>query len=111
MSSAAPGVEDAIVEGVRWAITSQIVSNPIPIETASSPEAASAPLAPTAVSPARTTAKAPPHATIAATTPATTRWEVRSGRVRRRLQHGGEQSGEARVQVLAAQRVQPGRAA
>src|SRR5215208_6853453 len=110
-SSAAPGVDHAMVTGFRSAIASQMVSSPIPIETASSPEAASAPLAPTAVSPARTTAKAPPHATIAATTPATTRWEVRSGRVRRRLQHGGEQSGEARVQVLPAQRVQPGGAA
>ena len=104
---------------MRVLAASQIVSTPMPIESASSPEAASAGVAPTAVRPVSTTANAPPQPTTAATTPATTRCPVRScvgsgraaagargsGRGPGRLQHGGQQSREARVEVLSAQRV------
>ena len=57
-SSAAPGVDQAIVTGMRWRTEIRIVDNPISTHRAARPEAAWAGVAPTPCRPASTTAKA-----------------------------------------------------
>ena len=69
-SSAAPGVDQAIVIGRRVRSESTIEPRPIATLTAVSPLAAWAGLAPTACSPVRTTTKELEKATSAETTPA-----------------------------------------
>ena len=69
-SSAAPGVDQASMIGIRWRLERKIVPIAIVTVTASSPEAASAGVAPTRCRPASTTAKAPVNPTSAETIPA-----------------------------------------
>ena len=71
-SSAAPGVDQATVIGRRVVTDSTIEPSPMRIVTASSPLAAWAGVAPTAVRPCRTTTKALVKPTRAVTTPAAT---------------------------------------
>src|SRR5208283_2130400 len=69
--SAAPGVDHAEDIGIRHATLSPIPANPIAIDKAIRPDAASALLAPTAVSPLMMTAKDEANPTKAVMTPAT----------------------------------------
>ena len=72
MSSAAPGVDQAMLTGIRVRSPSTTATAPDARQTASSPDAACRSSAPTARSPARTTGNAPPKPTSAVTTPAST---------------------------------------
>src|SRR4051794_31026280 len=71
-SSAAPGVDQASVSGIRWRRTSHKMPTAWVAQTASSPEAASAGVAPTPRRPARTTAKELVNPTSAVRMPART---------------------------------------
>ena len=71
-SSAAPGVDQASVSGIRWRRTSHSMPSAWVAQTASSPEAASAGEAPTARRPASTTAKELVNPTSAVRIPAST---------------------------------------
>jgi hypothetical protein len=77
-SSAAPGVDQATVRGMRWRRESQIIAAPCTTHSASSPEAACAGEAPTPRSPATTTADELVKPTSALRTPAVTGWPIRS---------------------------------
>ena len=78
-SSAAPGVDQAIAIGSRVRRPSTIAVSPIATHSASRPEAAWRSSAPTARSPARTTANELVSPTAAATTPASTAWRSARG--------------------------------
>ncbi|GAA3224595.1 hypothetical protein GCM10010468_51750 [Actinocorallia longicatena] len=71
-SSAAPGVDHAVEIGIRYRSPSAIAATPIVTDSTSSPDAASRSLAPTARSPASTTANELANPTTASTTPAIT---------------------------------------
>ncbi len=71
-SNAAPGVDQAMVIGRRRRTLSRMATTPLARQSASSPDAACAWSAPTARSPARTTAKELAKPTTAVTTPAST---------------------------------------
>src|SRR5947209_6469378 len=71
-SRAAPGVDQASVSGIRWRRTSHKMPTAWVAQTASSPEAASAGVAPTPRRPARTTAKELVNPTSAVRMPART---------------------------------------
>ncbi|GAA8849432.1 hypothetical protein DUHN55_29840 [Helicobacter pylori] len=78
-SNAAPGVDHATVMGSRVVRERTIELRPMRIVTASSPLAACACVAPTAVSPCRTTTKALVKPTSTVTTPAVTGRRVALG--------------------------------
>jgi len=71
MSSAAPGVDHAMLTGIRVRSPRTTATTPAATHTASSPDAACRSSAPTARRPASTTGNAPPKPTSAVTTPAT----------------------------------------
>ncbi len=77
-SSAAPGVDQASVSGIRCRRTSQRTPSPWVAQSASSPEAASDGVAPTARSPVSTTADELVNPTRAVRIPASTGWLMRS---------------------------------
>ena len=65
-----------MVTGIRWRRDSTTQPRPMVTETTARPDAACCWLAPTAVSPVRSTAKDDVNPTSAVTTPATTVWDV-----------------------------------
>ena len=77
-SSAAPGVDQASVSGIRCRRTSQSMPSAWVAQSASSPEAASDGVAPTARSPVSTTADELVNPTRAVRIPASTGWLMRS---------------------------------
>ena len=78
ISSAAPGVDHAMLTGIRVRSPSTSATSPEPRHTASSPDAAWLSSAPAARSPVSTTANAPANPTSAATTPASAGCSMRS---------------------------------
>ncbi len=83
-SSAAPGVDQARVSGMRWRHESTTIPIPCARHRAASPEPACAGVAPTARSPATTTANELENPTSAVTTPASSSRVVSSRAIRER---------------------------
>ncbi|GGM30104.1 hypothetical protein GCM10007977_034220 [Dactylosporangium sucinum] len=73
-SRAAPGVDHAMLIGMRYRSPSPIATTPIPTQSASSPDAAWAGVAPTARRPASTTVNELAYPTTALTSPDTIAW-------------------------------------
>ena len=71
ISTAAPGVDQAMLSGIRDRQDSTMPSTPMPMLSVASPDADSARSAPIACSPASTTENEPTKPTSAATSPAT----------------------------------------